>query len=195
MALKHLILDAGLTIKRRALQCNIGPDGGISDCLSAITQLVDQVEVIGNAGMLIYLHDITACTLSEVTTLMYKYFWKLSVNQKSLVVSLIKRINQICVQVTGGSDNSATAFIARFTQKALKSLSIESRAPSPTAQGENDVNRTGDDYDFLKSLDEFVHTSATQDDLTQEDQQFWLSLFAPTGTETDMFYLGDLPGP
>ncbi|WWC99991.1 hypothetical protein V866_006900 [Kwoniella sp. B9012] len=138
MALRLLILDATLTIKRRALECNVGIDGGINDCLVAISELVDQVEVLSNAGMLIYLHDVTACTLSEATMLMYK-----------------------------------------------------SRAPSPATHNDRIEENAEDGFAFLEAIDDFMHTSETQNDLTREDEQFWMSLFAPTGTETVLPWFGD----
>jgi hypothetical protein len=67
-----MTLDSMLTIKKRALEWNVGPDGGVGDCLAVISQVVDQIDALADAGMLTFMHDVTSCALSEATLLIYK---------------------------------------------------------------------------------------------------------------------------
>lgn len=71
--LKFLVLDSSLAIKRRRMEWNIELEGGaVKECLSVISQIVDQVDSLANTGVLNFMHDVTAATLSEVTMLLYK---------------------------------------------------------------------------------------------------------------------------
>jgi hypothetical protein len=45
-------------------------------------------------------------------------------------VTLLKRVHRLCVDVSEGNSEMATAFVARFVQRTLRLLSAESRAVS-----------------------------------------------------------------
>jgi hypothetical protein len=81
-------------------------------------------------------------------------FWRLTTNQKTLAIGFIKRLHAICIRVANGNETAATAFIARFTQRTLRSLSLESNAPSRAASptGAEEAGPTMVDQDFLADL-------------------------------------------
>jgi hypothetical protein len=70
--LRFLVLDSSLAIKRRAMEWGVDLEGGVTSCLSVVSQIVDQVDVLATSGLLNFMHDVTAATLSEVTLLLYK---------------------------------------------------------------------------------------------------------------------------
>lgn len=70
-----------------------------------------------------------------------------------MAISLVKRMHAVCLEASGGNDTVPTAFVARFTQKTLRALRTESRAPSPTG---NQPNNAQGDADFVADLVSFL---------------------------------------
>lgn len=83
-------------------------------------------------------------------------FWRLTANQKTLAIGFIKRLHAICIRAANGNETAATAFIARFTQRTLRSLSLESRGPSratsPAGAAEVGPTMAMADQDFMADL-------------------------------------------
>ena len=72
ISLKVIVLDAITIIKRKGLELHTGSDGGVADYLSAVAQLVDQIEIVANEGILVYMHDITGSALSQAALLIFR---------------------------------------------------------------------------------------------------------------------------
>jgi hypothetical protein len=131
-------------------------------------------------------------------------FWRLTTNQKTLAIGFIKRLHAICIRAANGNETAATAFIARFTQRTLRSLSLESRGPSraasPTGAGEAGPTTAMADQDFMADLvgqdlrqmpaailtlglirgqDEFLASTNMFTDTTRDDEQYWSVVICP----------------
>lgn len=109
-----------------------------------------------------------------------------------MAISLVKRMHTVCLEASGGNDTVPTAFVARFTQKTLRALRTESRAPSPTGNQPNNAQGDADfvadlvnflmsccrDHRFNHSLtrdlqNEFLQTADMVPDATDQDERFW----------------------
>ncbi|OCF32143.1 hypothetical protein I316_06299 [Kwoniella heveanensis BCC8398] len=97
-------------------------------------------------------------TLSSVGLCLSWAFWKMAETQREQSINLLKRIHRCTTASDNGDPEAATAFVARFIERVLKSITSASRAvtrhtsPSePTQREENDnytraINDSLDDY-------------------------------------------------
>lgn len=72
LVLKFTALSSSLAIKQRAIDIEANLEDSLSDLIGIVPSIVDQVEAIANAGIIMFLHDITAATLSEITLYIFK---------------------------------------------------------------------------------------------------------------------------
>ena len=77
LLLKFTALSSSLAIKQRAIDIEVNRDD-VTDFIGIVPLIVDQVEAIAKAGIIRFLHDITAATLSEITLYMYKVSGRVS---------------------------------------------------------------------------------------------------------------------
>lgn len=110
--------------------------------LVTIADIVSEAEGMSSGGILKHLFDFASCILSTLTIFVHdvssprpfradpQVFRQLTSRQKSYVVTLLKRVHRLCVDVSEGNSEMATAFVARFVQRTLRLLSAESRAVS-----------------------------------------------------------------
>jgi hypothetical protein len=72
MMLRFSALSSSLAIKQKALEHGADLLDSIKDFFALVPQIVDQMEAIATAGILVFMHDITSATLSQVTLQIYK---------------------------------------------------------------------------------------------------------------------------
>lgn len=70
--LRFSALSSFLAIKQKALEHGSDLQNSINDFFALVPQIVDQIEAIATAGILVFMHDITSATLSQVTLQIYK---------------------------------------------------------------------------------------------------------------------------
>lgn len=120
----------------------------LDSCLSAASQIVDEIEMLGKKGTLGIMQDTASCmtsslgiffhkaSLSQVPTFptlaKYQVFWTSTAAQKSLMVSLLQRVLASHVAVVGGDEKSAPAHVCRCIKRILGAICAESRAGSPS---------------------------------------------------------------
>ncbi|GFZ44268.1 hypothetical protein JCM24511_01990 [Saitozyma sp. JCM 24511] len=163
--------------------------------LVTIADIVSEAEGMSSGGILKHLFDFASCILSTLTIFVHDVFRQLTSRQKSYVVTLLKRVHRLCVDVSEGNSEMATAFVARFVQRTLRLLSAESRAvsrmgtPIPetsTAAPQQVVDAPITTTEpFLADLDEFLDTNTFSLPVNPTvDDEYWSSLFlAPFSAE------------
>jgi len=72
LVLKFIGLSTTLAIKFKFLELDINISTTTSEFMSIIPTVVDQMEAIANAGILIFMHDVTSVALSHITLEVYK---------------------------------------------------------------------------------------------------------------------------
>lgn len=72
LVLKFIGLSTTLAIKFKFLELDINIPTTTSEFMSIIPTVVDQMEAIANAGILIFMHDVTSVALSHITLEVYK---------------------------------------------------------------------------------------------------------------------------
>jgi hypothetical protein len=72
LVLKYSAVTSSLAIKQRALEVDPTDPSAITAFISTIPQIVDLTEAMANAGILVFLHDISSATLSQITLQLYK---------------------------------------------------------------------------------------------------------------------------
>ena len=152
-------------------QTSSSTDGGIGDVLTTLVQVVEHVEIAAQNSRLVYAQDILACGLSEMAVFAHRVcpvfgrkgadaqiFHRLTTSQKALLVSLLKRVHNCCPTTSEGAATPATAFVARFFERTLRSISTESRmntrpsTPIGGQAGTTSMPRSNDQADGVRAI-------------------------------------------
>lgn len=81
-------------------------------------------------------------------------------DRRRLLDSLLRKIQNACQGTAGGDEDAITAFIARFFQRVLSTISVESRRgsravspqyPDPQNQDQNQVAQP--DFNFFSNFE------------------------------------------
>jgi hypothetical protein len=72
LVLKFIGLSTTLAIKFKFLDLNINVTNTTTEFMSIIPTVVDQMEAIASAGILVFMHDVTSVALSHITLEVYK---------------------------------------------------------------------------------------------------------------------------
>jgi hypothetical protein len=72
LVLKFIGLSATLSLKLKSLTLDIDVQHATSEFISIIPAIVDQMEAIATAGILVFMHDVTSVALSQITLEVYK---------------------------------------------------------------------------------------------------------------------------
>jgi predicted component of type VI protein secretion system len=77
-------------------------------------------------------------------------------DRRKLLDSILRKIQNACRRTAGGDENAITAFIARFFQRVLNTISVESRRGSRAASVELPTFSTETqptEFNFFSSFD------------------------------------------
>lgn len=72
LVLKFIGLSTTLSLKLKSLTLEIDVQHATSEFISIIPAIVDQMEAIATAGILVFMHDVTSVALSQITLEVYK---------------------------------------------------------------------------------------------------------------------------
>ncbi|ORY21003.1 hypothetical protein BCR39DRAFT_73904 [Naematelia encephala] len=164
----------------------------LDECLVLARRIADQTEQLGRDESLAYLQDTSATHLSSLGIILHQLFWRCSDDGRGAVIDVVKRIHRVCDETSEGDPEAVTAFIARFMQRLLQSLRIDSRnisrLPSPGHVGDAAVPAVS--HGIMSDLDEFLRFTAPQSNVDPTmDDQFWASIFGTNGVYNhNMFF-------
>nr|XP_018263396.1 uncharacterized protein I303_04890 [Kwoniella dejecticola CBS 10117]OBR85554.1 hypothetical protein I303_04890 [Kwoniella dejecticola CBS 10117] len=124
-----------VNIKFERLENALSSDAAalLEDTYNAARIFVDQTRVVAANGSLLYLQDATAVHLSSLGILLYKLFWKFSTARRRSVISMIQEMRQYIQPLADDRQRLYAFYIARFLDRLLLKIKVESRMPSRAA--------------------------------------------------------------
>ncbi|WRT69909.1 uncharacterized protein IL334_006900 [Kwoniella shivajii] len=167
-------LDFMLTLKRHQLETAPNDPYRVDACLSYASRITDEIDAVANNGDLEIMQDTSSIMASSLTVLMRKIFHLASVSQKLLIINLLQRILASYTRASGTELNTAQAYVARFVQRTLRAIGMESQAGSPLARevvnGDN-IMGTDDQPDFMTQLQELM--MIPDEPTGTNDEDYW----------------------
>ncbi|WWC73872.1 uncharacterized protein I206_107844 [Kwoniella pini CBS 10737] len=166
-------LDFMLVLKRHYLEASPNDPIRIDACLSYASRITDQIDEVANNGDLEIMQDTSSVMASSLTVLLRKMFHLSSLTQKTLIINLLRRILTAYTRAAGMEHNTAPAYVARFVQRTLRAIGMESKAGSPMREqaGISDGMLGGEQPDFMAQLQQFM---VMPDETTAlNDEDYW----------------------
>ncbi|WWC92591.1 uncharacterized protein L201_007550 [Kwoniella dendrophila CBS 6074] len=167
-------LDFMLVLKRHHLEASPNDPIRIDACLKYASRITDEIDTVANNGDLEIMQDTSSVMASSLTVLLRKIFHLASVTQKILIITLLQRILNSYTKASGAEVNTASAYVARFVQRTLRAIGMESKAasPIPIIDGTMDSTIVEDvQPDFMAQLQEFMMVPEENTGLNDED--YW----------------------
>ncbi|RSH84056.1 hypothetical protein EHS25_005301 [Saitozyma podzolica] len=129
------ILDFIFVLRRYILEESPQDPLHLDNCLSVVSRIADEIEILSRNGMLLLMQDSASGMTSSLVVFLRKAsgtVFRLSTpSQKSYILTLLHRVLLSHTSVTNEDGNTAPAYVARFIRRVLCALSAESRAGSP----------------------------------------------------------------
>ncbi|WWD04399.1 hypothetical protein V865_002468 [Kwoniella europaea PYCC6329] len=172
-------LDFMLTLKRHYLEASPNDPIRIDACLSYASRITDEIDAVADNGDLEIMQDTSSVMASSLTMLLRKIFHLSSITQKLLIITLLQRILTAYTRASGTEVNTAPAYVARFVQRTLRAIGMESKAGSPmrdqvgTSSGNagETLLGEGDQPDFMAQLQQFM---GVPDEIAgMNDDDYW----------------------
>nr|XP_019043747.1 hypothetical protein I302_08328 [Kwoniella bestiolae CBS 10118]OCF22677.1 hypothetical protein I302_08328 [Kwoniella bestiolae CBS 10118] len=174
-------LDFMLTLKRHHLEASPNDPIRIDACLSYASRITDEIDAVADNGDLEIMQDTSSVMASSLTVLLRKIFHLSSITQKLLIITLLQRILAAYTKASGTEHNTAPAYVARFVQRTLRAIGMESKAGSPmrdpmggttgTGTGTEAMLGGGDQPDFMAQLQQFM--GLPDETLGMNDDDYW----------------------
>ncbi|WWC66062.1 uncharacterized protein I303_108684 [Kwoniella dejecticola CBS 10117] len=167
-------LDFMLVLKRHYLEASPSDPIRIDACLSFASRITDEIDAVANNGDLEIMQDTSSVMASSLTVLLRKMFHLSTLTQKNLIINLLQHILTAYTRAAGREHNTAPAYVARFVQRTLKAIGMESKAGSPMPEQAGFGNHMlgGDDQpDFMAQLQQFMVLPDETTGLNDED--YW----------------------
>lgn len=101
-----------------------------AEVLDRAVAYVDQLKVVCDEGMWHVQQDIASAKLASFCATVQELFWKLSNPQRRVALGCLKTVYEVCLHVADGVPDAPSAFVARFLERLLGTMSATSRQPS-----------------------------------------------------------------
>lgn len=139
-----------------------------AEVLDRAVAYVDQLKVVCDEGMWHFQQDIASAKLASFCATVQELFWKLSNPQRRIALGCLKTVYEVCLHVADGVPDAPSAFVARFLERLLGTMSSASRQPSrgasPVPEPAVDVFPPLD----VPILDDLVSSQRRHDELTPD---------------------------